>query len=89
MVRSKIKANLPLFDTMLFIDGIPAYYSVAKEENKFKYLPSYENIIYPLPAFTIWQNEDSWYIETVDLDLTEREIIEQAVEKIKRYYFYD
>ena len=87
--RNKVAASIPLFDTTLFIDGIPTYYSVAMEENKFRYLPSYENIIYPLPAFTVWQNDDSWYVESTDPDLTERETIEQAVEKIKRYYFYD
>lgn len=88
-VRTEINHHEPLFDTMLFIDGIPTYYSVAKEENKFNYAPSYENVISALPSFTIWNAGDGWYIETANIGLTERETIDQAVEKVERYYLYD
>lgn len=74
-----------LFNAMLLIDGIPTYYSVDRNGFKFSYVPSYENLSYPLPTFIIWNNGYDWLIETKNNDFPERYIVEQAVEVLNGY----
>lgn len=71
---------------MILIDGIPTYYSVDRKETKFSYVPAYENLIYPLPTFLIWNDGYDWLVETKNNDFPGRYIIEQAVEAVNGYY---
>ena len=71
-----------LCETTLFVDGIPAYYDLIREGIKFRYSPSYENVIEPLPRFTIWNDGFDWLIDSPDIDRIERETITLAIQEI-------
>ncbi|MFD2163278.1 hypothetical protein ACFSJU_12805 [Paradesertivirga mongoliensis] len=71
-----------LCETTLFVDGIPAYYDLIREGIKFSYSPSYENVIDPLPRFTIWNDGFDWFIDSPDIDSIDRETITLAIKEI-------
>lgn len=84
--QRKVHSNR-LFNTVLLIDGIPTYYSVDRNGFKFNYVPSYENLSYPMPAFIIWNNGHDWLVETKNNVFPERYIVEQAVEVLNGHYY--
>ena len=78
--------NEKLFDVVLLIDGIPAYYSVYKNGHKYSFQPAYENLSYPMLSFSLWNNGLDWLIEAKDNDYPERDIAEQAIEALEQRY---
>ena len=67
------------FYPVLLIDGVPTYYKVYRRKTRFFYMPCYENLLEPLPSFTIWDDGHDWWIDPGKNDFPERYVVEQAV----------
>lgn len=73
-----------LFETILFYNGVPSYYNVYKQANKF-YLeantPEYYKSTH-FPNFSINEANGEWQADGVE----DTSLITQAVKDIERFY---
>ena len=72
-----------LFETILFYNGVPSYYNVYKQENKFileANTPEYYKNT-PFPNFSIFEANGKWIADGTE----DANLIEQIVKDIERY----
>ena len=77
-----------LFDTMIFVNGTAAFYNVSKDGIMYIWEPAPgKNHTDSLPVFMVHHEGNNWIGENSDHTPIDQDIIAQAVEDLKGYYF--
>jgi hypothetical protein len=85
-VRTEIKPNVVVFQTIIFKDEVPIYYEVMQDGIKYVWIPDKKNGLPNLPSFTIWRDKDEWRVLTRNMSLLDKDMLFQAAEDLKGYY---
>lgn len=72
-----------LFETILFYNGVPSYYNVYRQDNKYSLeanTPAYYKNT-PFPNFSLTEANGSWIADGTN----DQSLIEQIVKDIEKY----